>query len=182
LLLVFVGDAIGGAVYQMLPAYADLVLGRSVGSVSLLFGAAGLGATCAALWLAHGGAARATPERVLWAVLGVGISVFLLAGVPHILLAAVAMLFFGFCGETRRTGTLSIMQLSIDDTQRGRVMSTLFLLGRVASGVGTVIIGATAQYVGLRLPLLVAVAILLLVWLAIYRRRAAIDAAFAPRA
>jgi MFS family permease len=182
LLLVFVGDAIGGAVYQMLPAYADLVLGRSVGSVSLLFGAAGLGATCAALWLAHGGAARATPQRVLLAVLGVGISVFLLAGVPHILLAAVAMLFFGFCGETRRTGTLSIMQLSIDDTQRGRVMSTLFLLGRVASGVGTVIIGATAQYVGLRLPLLVAVAILLLVWLAVYRRRAAIDAAFAPRA
>ena len=181
LLLVLVGDAVGGAVYQMLPAYADLVLGRGVGSVSLLFGAAGLGATCAALWLAHGGAARATPGRVIWAVLGVGISVLLLAGLAHMVTALIAMLFFGIFGEMRRTGTLSIMQLSIDDTQRGRVMSTLFLLGRLANGIGTVIVGAIAQYAGLRLPLLAAVVILFVAWLAIYRRRGAIDAAFLPK-
>jgi MFS family permease len=74
------------------------------------------------------------------------------------------------------------MQLSIDDTQRGRVMSTLFLMTRLANGIGTVIIGASAQYVGLRLPLLAGVVVLVIVWLAIYRRRAAIDAAFAPKA
>ena len=181
LLLVLVSDALSGAVYQLMPAYADLLLGRGVGIVSLLFGAAGIGATCAALSLAHGGAARATPERVLWATLGVGIAVLLLAGLPHIAVAVIAMLLFGFAGETRRTGTLAIMQLSIDDTQRGRVMSTLFLMTRLANGVGTVLVGATAQYVGLRLPLFAGAAILLIVWLAIYRRRKAIDAAFAPK-
>lgn len=182
LLLVLVSDAVSGAVYQLVPAYADLLLGGGVGSASMLYGAAGIGATCASLWLAHGGAARATPERVLWATLGVGIAVLILAGLPHLVAAVVAMLFFGFCGDTRRTGTLSIMQLSIDDTQRGRVMSTLFLMTRLANGVGTVIIGASAQYVGLRLPLFAAVVILVVVWLAIYRRRTALDAAFGPKA
>jgi len=181
LLLVLVSDAVSGAVYQLLPAYADLLLKGGVGSVSMLYGAAGIGATCAALWLAHGGAARATPERVLLATLGVGIAVLLLAGLPHVVAAVTAMLFFGFCGDTRRTGTLSIMQLSVDDAQRGRVMSTLFLMTRLANGIGTIIIGAAAQYVGLRLPLLVAVTVLVVVWLVVYRRRSAIEVAFAPR-
>lgn len=181
LLLVLVSDAVSGAVYQLVPAYADLLLGGGVGSASLLYGAAGLGATCAALWLAHGGAARATPIRVLWATLGVGIAVLALTSLPYIATAVAAMLFFGFCGDTRRTGTLSIMQLSIDDTQRGRVMSTLFLMTRLANGIGTVLIGASAHYVGLQTPLLAAVAVLIVVWLVIYRRRASIDAAFVPR-
>jgi MFS family permease len=180
LLLVLVGDAVSGAIYQMLPAYADLVLGRGVGSVSLLFGAAGIGATGAALWLAHGGAASATPERVLWAALGVGISVFLLAGFAYVAVAVGAMLLFGLAGETRRTATLSIMQLSIDDAQRGRVMSTLFLMTRLAGGLGTIAVGATAHYAGLRLPLFAAAAILVVVWFLMYRRRGAIAAAFVP--
>ena len=180
LLLVLVGDAITGAVYQMLPAYSDLVLGRGVGSVSLLFGAAGLGATCAALWLAHGGAGRATPERVLWAALGVGLSVLLLSISAGLIVAVTAMLLFGFAGETRRTGTVSIMQVSVDDAQRGRVMSTLFLLTRIAGGLGTIAVGAAAQHVGLQLPLLVAAVVMIAVWLLMFRKRHAISAAFAP--
>ena len=180
LLLVLVADAASGAVYQMLPAYSDLVLKQGVGGVSLLFGTAGFGATCAALWLAHGGAARVTAERVLWAALGVGLSVAVLASATHIAVAVAAMLLFGFSGETRRTGTLAIMQLSIDDAQRGRVMSTLFLMTRIAAGIGTVAVGGVAQYAGLRLPLLVTAAVLVVVWLVMYRRRAAISAAFLP--
>jgi MFS family permease len=180
LLLVLVGDAITGAVYQMLPAYSDLVLGRGVGSVSLLFSAAGLGATCAALWLAHGGAGRATPERVLWAALGVGVSVLFLSVSAGLIVAVIAMLLFGFAGETRRTGTVSIMQVSVDDAQRGRVMSTLFLLTRIASGLGTIAVGVAAQHVGIKLPLLLAAIVMIAAWLLMFRNRRAIVAAFAP--
>ncbi|MDB5553851.1 MAG: putative arabinose efflux permease, family [Rhizobium sp.] len=179
LLLVLVGDAIAGAVYQMLPAYSDLILGKGVGGVSILFGAAGLGATCAALWMAHGGAGRATPERVLLAALGVAISVYCLAASTSLVVAVGAMLLFGFSGETRRTSTVSIMQLSVDDTQRGRVMSTLFLLTRLAGGIGTVAVGVAAQHVGLRIPLLAAATVLVVVWLILFRRRREIASAFA---
>jgi hypothetical protein len=173
-----VGDAISGAVIQMLPAYSDRILGAGVGGVSLLFGAAGLGATFAALWLAHGGAGRATPERVLWAVLGVAIAACLLSAATHLAIAVGAMLLFGFSGETRRTGTVSIMQVSVDDAQRGRVMSTLFLFTRLAGGLGTATIGISAQEIGLRTPLLIAAAILAIVWLLVFRKRRRIAASF----
>lgn len=179
LVLVLVGDAISGAITQMLPAYSDRVLGAGVGGMSLLFGAAGLGATFAALWLAHGGAGRATPERVLWAVSGVAIAAGLLSAASHLAIAVGAMLLFGFSGETRRTGTVSIMQVSVEDTQRGRVMSTLFLFTRLASGLGTAAIGVSAQETGLRMPLLAAAGVLAIVWLLVFRKRKRIAASFA---
>ena len=178
LLLVLAGDAVTGAVYQMLPAYSGTVLHTGVGNVSLLFGAAGLGATIAALWLAQGGAARATPLRVIVAVFGVAVSVYFLALSNTIAISVAAMLLFGFAGETRRTGTVSIMQLAVDDAQRARVMSALFLLTRLAGGIGTVTVGAVAEHTGLRLPLVIAATIALIAWLVIFRKRREISAAF----
>lgn len=178
MVLVLAGDALSMAVYQMVPAFSDLILGAGVGGASILYGAAGLGATCAALWLAHGGAGRATPDRVLWAFLGLALSICLLAGSVGVVVAGCAMLLFGFSGETRRTATVSIMQSSIDDAQRGRVMSTQFLLTQIAGGLGTVAVGVAAQAAGLRVPMLAAALTLAVVWLIVIRKRKAISEAF----
>lgn len=180
LVLILVGDAMNAAIYQMMPAYAGLVLGRGVGSVSILYGAAGIGATVAAIWLAQGGAARATPGRVLWAFIGFAGAICLMAGAGGLYVAIAAMLLFGFCGETRRTATISILQSTIDDAQRGRVMATQHFFSQVAGGTGTLLIGFAAQGAGLRLPLLVAASTLVLVWLIVFSRRQRIAAAFAP--
>ena len=56
-----------------------------------------------------------------------------------------AMLLFGFSQETRRTGTVSIMQAAVDDARRGRVMSSLCLFTQVAGGLGTMAVGLTAH-------------------------------------
>jgi MFS family permease len=178
MLLVLAGDAISMAVYQMMPAFSDIILKRGVAGVSILYGAAGLGATFAALWLAKGGAGRATPERILWAFLGVAASIWLLAGSIGVAIAVIAMLLFGFSGETRRTATVSIMQASIDDAQRGRVMSTQFLFSQIAGGLGTVAIGLVAQHAGLRIPMTVAALMLTIVWFVVMRRRKEISDAF----
>lgn len=179
--LILVGDGIMAAVYQMMPAYADHVLGQGVGAVSILYGAAGIGATFAAIWLAHGGAGRATPGRVLWAFLGFAIAIYLLAGASVLYLAAAAMLLFGFAGETRRTATVSILQSTIDDSQRGRVMATQQVLAQIAGGIGTLAVGIMAEETGLRLPIAIAAVALTLVWLWVFSRRHRIIAAFAER-
>lgn len=179
MLLVLTGDAISMAVYQLMPAFSDLILKKGVAGVSILYGAAGLGATFAALWLAQGGAGRATPQRVLWAFLGVATSICLLAGSVGLAIAVIAMLLFGFFGETRRTATVSILQSSIDDAQRGRVMSTQFLFTQIAGGLGTVAVGIVAQGAGLRIPMAVAALTLVVVWLGVMRRRKQISDAFA---
>jgi MFS family permease len=178
LLLVLAGDAVSMAVYQMMPAYSDLVLSMGAGGVSMLYSAAGVGATLAALWLAHGGTRRATPANVLWAVSGIALSIGLMASVPSLAVAVIAMLLFGFSGETRRTATASLMQTSIDDIKRGRVMSTLFLFTQVAGGLGTVLVGLAAQGAGLRVPMAVAAVLLGIVWLIAIRKRQQIALSF----
>jgi MFS family permease len=164
LLMMLAGDALVAAVYQLMPAYSDTLLGAGVGGVSILLGAAGLGATLAALWLAHGGASLATPIRVFWAFLSFTLAVCWLAASPNLTSSIFAMVTFGFAGETARTATVSILQVRVLDVQRGRVMSTRFLLQQAAGGLGTLAIGGAAQHIGLRVPLFIAAMVALLAW------------------
>jgi predicted MFS family arabinose efflux permease len=164
LLLMLMGDAMSTAVYQMLPAIAGQMLGRGVEGMSGLLSAAGLGATLATLWLAHGGTARATADRVLWAFLAFALAVAALTFAGNLPIAIAVMVAYGFAGETRRTGTVSILQTSVSDAQRGRVMSTQFMFQRAAGGAGTILIGAAAQHYGLRTPLLIAAGLAMTAW------------------
>jgi len=177
LLLMLMGDAMSTAVYQMLPAIAAM-LGSGVEGMSSLLSSAGLGATLSALWLAHGGAARATSDRVLWAFLAFALAVAALMFAGHLVVAVGVMLAFGFAGEARRTGTVSLLQTSVDDVQRGRVMSTQFMFQRVAGGIGTILIGSAAEHDGLRSPMLVAVALACAAWCVAFANRKRIAATF----
>ncbi len=91
LLLMLMGDAMSTTVYQMLPAIADKMLSSGVAGMSSLMSAAGLGATLSALWLAHGGAGRATPIRVLWAFLAFALAVAALMFATSLAVAAGVM-------------------------------------------------------------------------------------------
>lgn len=178
LLLMLVGDALSAAMYQMLPAYADDVLGMGVDGMSAMMAAAGFGATLSALWLAQGGTARATPLRVLWAFLAFAVAVAVLMMTESLVPALAAMVAYGIAGEIRRTGTISLLQIAVDDTQRGRVMSTQFLLQRIAGGIGTVLIGLAAESEGLRMPMFVAACLAMVAWAIAFKARHRIIAAF----
>jgi predicted MFS family arabinose efflux permease len=178
LLLMLMGDALSTAVYQMLPAIADTMLGSGVQGMSSLLSSAGLGATLSALWLAHGGAARATSNRVLWAFLAFTLAVAALMFAGRLVIAIGVMVALGFAGAARRTGTVSILQTAVDDSQRGRVMSTQFMFQRVAGGIGTILIGAAAEHGGLRSPMLGAAALAVAAWCVAFANRKRISATF----
>lgn len=180
LILMLMGDALSAAMYQMLPAYADGILGMGVDGMSALLAAAGFGATLSALWLAQGGTARATPLRVLWAFLAFAIAVAVLMMTQSLIPALAAMVAYGIAGEIRRTATISLLQIAVDDTQRGRVMSTQFLLQRIAGGIGTVLIGLAAESDGLRRPMFLAACITIIAWTIAFKARHRIIAAFKP--
>ena len=143
-----------------------------------MLASAGVGATIAALWLAHGSAARATPTVILRAFCGFVGSVVGLASARGLLVGAVAMLALGASWEICRTGSFDLAQTSIQDALRGRVMSTWFLILRGAGALGVVATGAVADGWGLRTPLLAGAALATLAWGAIYFHRARIVAAF----
>jgi predicted MFS family arabinose efflux permease len=182
LTLMLAGDALSAALTNMLPAYAATILGLGVGGMTSLLSAAGLGATCAALWLAHGGAGRATPSNVLWAFLAVALAVAALMFANSLVVALAIMLLYGMAGEVRRTSAMSLLQIAVSEAQRGRLMSAQFLLQRVAGGVAALAVGSSAEISGLRAPMWIGAALCVGVWLIAWRRRARIAAAFTPAA
>ena len=181
LMLMLFGDGLYAAVRQMAPAFADAALGVGVEGLSTLLASAGVGATIAALWLAHGGVARASTTTILWGFLG------FVAAISGLMLSyrlgegAIAMAAIGACFEVCRTGALALLQLSVADAMRGRILSSLFLLTRLAGAIGVAAVGAAAADWGLRGPLLCVAALALVAWGWAYTVRHRTSAAFAPR-
>jgi predicted MFS family arabinose efflux permease len=96
----------------------------------------------------------------------------------HLWLAATAAFVWGVAGQIRSTGTIALLQTSVPDEQRGRVMGTEFLFSRIAGGIGTYLVGSIAERHGLELPMLAVMAVCLLAWVWAYARRDRIAAAF----
>ncbi len=178
--LLLLGDGLYGAVRQG-AGFADKALGVGVEGLSTLLASAGVGATIAALWLAHGGAARAAPRTILWGFLGFVAAVTGLTLSRRLSEGAIAMAVLGACFEVCRTGALALLQVSVPDAMRGRIMSSLFLLTRLAGAIGVAAIGAASADWGLRGPLLCGAALALLAWGGAYCVRDRTAAAFAPR-
>ena len=181
LTIMLFGDALASAVRQMAPAFADKGLGAGVEGLSTLLAGAGIGATLSALWLAQGGARRAAPWTILWAFLGFLIAVAALMLAQSLVAATLAMVALGAFFEICRTGTVALLQNSVADEMRGRVMSAQFLLMRLAGALGVAAIGAAAEDWGLRAPMLGGAAMALLAWGATFRARGRIVSAFEAR-
>ena len=171
LILSLVGNALAGGFFHMMPAYADTVLESGVVGLSTILSMLGLGAIGAALWLAHGGSDAARTDRILWAFL---IGTAALAGLvltTNLYVAAGLAVIMGFAHETRRTSTFTIIQLAVDEGQRGRIMGTVFMIAQLAAAIGTYLIGAYAVRSGIQMPVLIGTALSLCVWGIFYRRR-----------
>jgi len=155
LLILLIANALASGFFHMMPAYADTVLGLGVVGMSTMLSMAGLGAIAAALWLAYGGGDAARSDRILWSFL---IGTAALAGMlltTNLFIAAGLAAILGFAQETRRTSTITIIQLAVDEAQRGRVMGTFFMIAQLAAAIGTYLIGAYAVRSGLKTPILV---------------------------
>jgi MFS family permease len=178
LTLMLFSDALAAAIRQIAPAYAATILKSDVIGVATLLACGGIGATLAALWLAHGGGRRSTMGVILWSLLAFLISVATLMIVNDLAAAGIAMVALGFSFEICRTGALAVLQLSVDDAVRGRVMSTQFLCLRLAGAIGVAVTGVGAERFGLTAPILVMTAMGFRVWLRTFAKRRHLTAAF----
>ena len=164
-------NAITMGTYHMLPAYSELILGMGVEGMAIVLAVEGLGATAAALWMARGGARLATPGRVIWSVPVAIIAAAALICTPNLYAAILISVVLGIASEIRKTGTMTIVQLSVQEAQRGRVMGTWYMFAQIAGGIGAYGIGQAAVAYGLRLPTLVFGVLCLALWFAIYVNR-----------
>jgi predicted MFS family arabinose efflux permease len=181
LVLMLLGDVLAVSLFHMLPAFSTGSLGLGIEGMTTILAVYGAGATLAALWLGHGGSKRISSTLVLRAYVIYACAIGALVLMGHLWLAAGAALLWGVAGQIRSTGTIALLQTSIPDEQRGRVMGTEFLLSRIAGGIGTYLVGTAAERHGLQTPMLVAVAVCVVAWGYAYMRRRAIQSSFLDR-
>ncbi len=164
-------NAITTGTFFMLPAYSELILNMGVEGMAIVLAVEGLGATAAALWMARGGAQLATHGRVMWSVPVAIIAAAALICTANLYAAVAIAVVLGIASEVRKTGTMTIVQLSVDENQRGRVMGTWYMFAQIAGGIGAYGIGQSAVAFGLKLPTVIFAGLCLAVWLVIYINR-----------
>ena len=170
LVLLLVGDSLAAAVFYMAPAFSEQILGMGVMGVSVILAAKGIGATLAAVWIAYYGEKLITQQRIRLGLLCFILSVFAIFVSNNIYYTVIAFVAMGLAAETYSTTMISLVQLSVTEEQRGRVMGTLFMFVQFASGLGTYLVGYYAVSYGLVGPTLCAASVCLLVWILYYVR------------
>lgn len=177
--MLFAGDALGMALVHMLPAYSETILGMGVAGVSLILSARGAGAAASALWMAHGGTRVVRFERIVWGFcIGAVAMTLLFAGSVAVAVAAAVVL--GVANEIRKTGTLSLIQMTINEERRGRVMGNMYMVHLFAAAIGTYLIGVAAVDHGLAAPMMALAALCLAIGAVYALRRKTLAQAFRP--
>ncbi len=161
LVMGFVPMTFGFAVTFLLPAFNADIINGGPDDLGLLMTGAGVGALAGSLALARAGDIDGKGKVLfltgyLWAVF---VAMFSLS---ETMLAA---LFFGavagFCGAVMGSLNMSLVQITVPDEIRGRVMAIMMMAHGVMP-LGMIPISATAEYVGIDMALLLAGSLLAL--------------------
>lgn len=156
---------------ELLPGFAGAVFDRGAGGLAVLSSSVGLGAIAAGLFLAQRGTRDGLAETAMLAALLIALSALGLALSPTFWLAAVAATSGGFGMVVAGVGTQTLMQTSVDDGVRGRVLSLFGLVFRSGPAIGALLMGLASELVGLRWPLAIGSLIGGLGFLYVWRRR-----------
>jgi MFS family permease len=131
----------------MLSVFAQDILGAGGAGLSILTASTGLGALVGALIVA-GAALRQRRRVMMVALIGFGVSLIGFSFSHWLWASAIALAAAGLSQQVYMSLNNTLIQESVDDAYRGRVLSTMFLnrgmvpMGSMLAGFGTSLAGA----------------------------------------
>jgi MFS family permease len=147
-LLALVPMVFGMPYSSMLTIFAKDVLAVGSQGLGFLTACNGLGAVVGALVVASLGIQRGRRRLMLLGLVGFGVFLAVFALSPWLWLSAASIIVVGTFRQLYNSLNNTLIQESVDEQFRGRVLSTLFLdraavpLGTMLAGAGTSVIGA----------------------------------------
>jgi len=148
----------------IVPALAQDQLHSDATGYGFLMAASGIGSLAAALWLAFGGKARVSRIAAGAVVLGVS-EVFLGLSLSYILSIGM-MVAVGFGAILMAATANTMIQLTVPDVLRGRVMSVYTTIFAGSTPIGGPLIGGLASWLGIAVATIIGGGLSLLVGLA----------------
>lgn len=155
---------------DLLPGFAGTVFGAGASGLGWLTASMGIGATVSAVLIAmHGSVSGLTLSVVLAFIANIA-ATFGFVATSNLW---VALLFGALWGATltmTSTSTQALLQSSVDNRLRGRVMSIYTMIYRGCPFIGALIIGQIADAAGLQLAFALAAVVCIVPWLLGARR------------
>jgi len=136
----------------LLSAFVGAVYTAGPGTLALFTVAMGVGAVLAGLKLAMDGQSRGLIRSILLNTL---VSIMTLIGFAlarQVWLATLLIFVFGYAITVGSVASQALVQNSIDDAMRGRVLSLWVAFTRGAPALGVLLIGWASHYFGLMWP------------------------------
>ena len=140
----------------MLSAFVGAVYESGPETLALFTSSVGVGAVLAGLKLSMDGKTRGLIRSILLSTLVTVVSLIWFASTTNTVLACVLIFCFGYAITICSVASQTLVQNSIDDDMRGRVLSLWVAFTRGAPAIGVLIIGWFANRFGLQWPNIIA--------------------------
>jgi MFS family permease len=161
LILVAVMSMVAFSAATLAPVFARDVFLRDARTLGLMFAAVGAGALGSALFLSSRTSAVGLTRWVARGVFMVGVGQTAFAASPWLSLALLSLTLTGAGIVLTMAGSNTLIQSSVDDDKRGRVMG-LFSMGQGMFPIGSLIVGFAASVAGPRPAVFASAAVCLL--------------------
>ena len=158
LLLVILGICVR-PLQDLLPGFADIVFNHGADGYSGMISALGAGAMIAATWMIRRGNAPGITTIALRNGGIAGTAALVFSFIDWYPLALVCLFVFGFAMTSGGVAVQQLVQLSVPDAMRGRVLSLFGMFFRGGPALGALLMGWLADMVGLHWPVAVGAAI-----------------------
>ena len=155
---------------ELLPGFADHVFNGGADVLAILTSTIGVGALVGGLWLAQRSGPEGLARLIVLTTIVQAFAMFAFVATESLWVAVPALAGAGFGMVVSGVGVQTLMQLSVDASMRGRVLSIFGLTFRGVPAVGALLMGAASESIGLRWPLAFGACLVLLV-LMLARRR-----------
>lgn len=150
-------------VQEVLPPYVDRLFGQGAAGLALLTAAIGVGALLGGLWVASRGRLEGTTRlAVIGVTLQAGVAAAFVA-TGYFPFAVLCGALYGACATMHGISVQTLCQSAALTRMRGRTLALWGLITRACPALGALMLGATGELFGMRVPTLVAAALALLV-------------------
>lgn len=153
ILAITLNTVFGRGVLEMMPAVADELLQRGSAGFAIMTAAVGAGAVLIGLLLA-GGTRWLDLPAIKKSLIATSLLILVYGGSTNFYLSTATVCLLGVMLSLCGIGSQILIQTHVDDDVRGRVSSLWGMIAFGGTALGSLAIGALAQFVGLQATLL----------------------------
>ncbi len=171
MVILFIVGICGRTYIDLFAGFVETIFGLGADALGLLVSSVGVGAVLGGFWLAQRGQVNGLTRIVLLNILILGLVLIIFALSKNFYVAVFAVFIGGFAMTVAGTGEHTLIQASVDEHMRGRVVSLYGAISRGCPSLGSLIMGWIADYTGLRWPIAGGAFICIVVWFWFYRKK-----------